>query len=195
MEFEILPLRAIIFQFFFLLIAVILEALVFQRTLELEYRTSVQYSITVNLLSTVLGWVMFFNLQPILPRELETQLISYVFFERFLFNAWVSGITPVLIITSLAMFMGTFFVKLQGLNLLEFLLKYNPHKKEDKPAEVIKEKKTERSRFAKYNAGFQVNSRAYSVLVANACSFSAILFLLFVRLLLHPQQWTIFLGN
>jgi hypothetical protein len=195
MDFEILPLRAIIFQFFFLLIAIILEALVFQRTLELDYKTSAQYSTTVNLLSTVLGWVLFFNIQPLLPRELETQLISYVFFERFLFDAWVTGTTPILVVTSLAMFMGTFFIKLQGLNLLEFLLKYNPGKKADKPAEASTESKAQekpgRQHFSRYDIGFQVNTRAYSVLVANACSFSAILFLLFVRLVLQGGAFSI----
>jgi hypothetical protein len=184
MTFDVLPLRAIVFQILLLLMAIILEAIVFRRLLDLDYKTSTQYSITANLLSTVIGWVIFFNVQSLLPMHLQSQLISYVFFERFLSNTWETTILPALIITSLAIFLGTFLIKLEGLNLLEFLLKFKPGEKKDSATDTAKEG-AGRLRFVKHSIGFRVNSKTYAVLVANACSFSAILFLLLVRLIGH----------
>lgn len=174
---DVLPLRAVLFQFLFLLVAIAIEAIVFYRLLALEHKTCVQYATTINLLSTCLGWIIFFNVQPFLPQDLQAQLVSYIFFERFFYNPWFGSIPPVLVVLSFGIFMGTFLIKLKGLDLLELLLEKTPRK--DKDPEL----KAGRFRGRQNQAiGFQANSRAYAVLVANACSFTAILFLLIVRL-------------
>jgi len=176
---DVLPLRAVVFQFLFLLMAIAIEAVVFYRILNLDYKTSMQYSATVNLLSTVLGWLIFFNVQALLPEALRSQLISYIFFERF-FAMWTVSVAPILVVLSLAMFLGTFLVKLKGLEFLEKILEKTEKEKE---GEVKPDIKPGRFRSRKNQAvGFKVNSRPYAVLLANACSFSAILFLLVVRL-------------
>lgn len=175
---DILPLRAVLFQFIFLLIAISLETLVLYRNLELDYKSSVQYATTINLFSTFIGWLIFFNAQPFLPEGLRAQLISFIFFERFFSNDWFTSVAPLLIVLSLGVFLGTFLVKWQALKLLEFILE----KKRDKRDEPV----VKSSRFrARRNlvSGLRTNSEAYAVFVGNAFSFSAILFLLFVRLI------------
>ena len=176
MFFEILPLRAVVFQALFLLIAIALEAWVFYRTLGLDdYKASMQYAISVNLLSTFIGWLCFFISQPWLPLTWNVQLISFIFFENFHADPFFLNVAPVLVVFALGMFLGTFFIKLKGLDLLERLLE-----KEQKPASLVE---TRSVRFrGRQTPPARSNSRIYAVLVANALSFSVILLLLFLRL-------------
>jgi hypothetical protein len=171
----ILPLRAIVFQFLFVVVAIVVETIALHRILRLDYKVSVQYAITVNLLSTVLGWILFFLLQPLIPEDLRPQVISFVLFDRLSLDFFQSQPIPVIAFGSLGVFIGTFLLKLQGLIGLEFLLEKSP-----KPELV--EEKVGRLMGRKRTIGLQPNSKAYAVFVSNACSFSAILFLLFVRL-------------
>lgn len=175
--FEVLPLRAIVFQCLFLLIAIALEAFVFYRTLSLDYKTSMQYAISVNLLSTFIGWLCFFVGQPLLPITWRVQLISFIFFEHFYADPMLLNVAPVLVFLTLAMFLGTFLIKLKGLDFLDFLLEKNP-----KPEAAIEERSTRFRGRQGQLVGFRANSKIYAVLVANASSFSAILLLLFFRL-------------
>ncbi|PSB30852.1 filament integrity protein FraC [Stenomitos frigidus] len=178
MVFEILPLRAVVFQALFLLIAIALEALVLYRTLSLDYKTSMQYAISVNLLSTFVGWLCFFISQPLLPVTWRMQLISFIFFEHFNTDPLLLNVAPVLVVFTLGMFLGTFLIKLKGLDLLELLLEKN-----QKPTNAIETKPVRFRGRQGPLIGFRSNSRVYAVLVANAVSFSVILLLLFLRLI------------
>jgi hypothetical protein len=174
---EVLPLRAVVFQCLFLLIAIAIEALVFYRTLSLDNKTSMQYAISVNLLSTFIGWLCFFISQPVLPLAWRVQLISFIFFEHFYADPLLLNVAPVLVVFTLGMFLGTFFIKLKGLEFLEMLLD-----RQQKPDSAIEER-TKRLRGRQEQlVGWRSNSKIYAVLVANAASFSAILLLLFLRL-------------
>jgi hypothetical protein len=172
---DVLPLRAIVFQFLFLVVAIAIETVILYRYLEIDYKTSVQYAATVNLLTTFLGWIIFFNVLPLLPQGLRTQLISFIFFEQFFQNNWFVGVFPFIITASLAIFLGTFILKVKGLDLLDYLLGKTPS------APPPAEKPIRFQGRANQVAGFRANSRTYAVFVANAMSFSAILLLLFVR--------------
>lgn len=176
--FEVLPLRAVVFQSLFLLIAIALEAPIFYRTLELDYKDSMQSAISVNLLSTFIGWICFFISQPYLPIEWRVQLISFIFFEQFYADPLLLNVAPVLVVLTLGMFLGTFFIKLQGLELLDRLLE-----RKQQPSAPIGEKPIRFRSKQTQLIGFRSNSRTYAVLVANAASFSAILLLLLLRLL------------
>jgi hypothetical protein len=178
---EILPLRAIAFQSLFLLLAISLEALVLFKLLGLDYKASARYSTSINLFSTVVGWIVFFSIQIFLPADLRIQLISYFFFEHFFPNPWANRVTPILIVTMLGIFIGVFFLEYQGLILLERMLEQR------KPEETQEARKRIRGGYSRLESGitFRQNNQAYAVLVANACSFSVILFLLFIRWLEH----------
>ncbi len=174
----ILPLRAIAFQSLFLLLAISIEALVLFRLLpELDYRASARYSTSINLFSTVVGWLVFFTVQYFLPEGLRLQLISYFFFEHFFPDPLSANVTPILAVTALGIFMGVFFLEYQGLILIERML---GKRKLEGTQEA---KKRIRGSYSPLEPGviFKENNQAYAVLVANACSFSAILFLLFIR--------------
>ncbi len=176
MNFGVLPLRAIAFQALFLLIAIALEAIVYFRRLGFDYKTSVRYAASVNLFSTFIGWLIFFNFQVLLPQPLKEQLISYFFFERFFLNPWASSIAPLLALSGLIVFMSVFFLELQSLELLDFLL--GKIKTEETPSS---REDLRTSRLRRQGTLFKSNDRAYAVLVANAYSFSAILLLLVIR--------------
>lgn len=176
--FEVLPLRAVVFQSLFLLVAIALEALIFYRMLSLDYKTSMQSAISVNLLSTLIGWICFFMGQPFLPLGWRVQLISFIFFEHFYADPLLLNVAPVLVTFTLGMFLGTFFVKLIGLEFLDILLDRN-----EKSNDAIAAKPMRFRGRRSPAVGIRSNSRMYAVLVANATSFSAILFLLFLRLL------------
>jgi hypothetical protein len=174
----ILPLRAIAFQSLFLLLAISIEALVLFRFLfALDYKASVRYATTLNLLSTVVGWLLFLSIQTFLPEYLRVQLISYFFFEHFFPNPWQAGITPAFVVTALGVFIGVFLLEHQALILIEKMLeKYQPE-------DTKETKKRIRGSYSPLEAGliFKRDNQVYAVLVANACSFSAILFLMFIR--------------
>jgi hypothetical protein len=176
MDFGVLPLRAIAFQGLFLLIAIALEAIVYFKQLDFDYKTSVRYAASVNLFSTSIGWLLFFNLQVLLPPPLKDQLISYFFFERFFPNPWAPSIAPLLALSGLIIFLGVFLLELKSLELLDLLLE------KVKPGDTLMSREDSRtSRLRHHGIMFKSNSRAYAVLVANAYSFSVILFLLIIR--------------
>ncbi|MDX2228075.1 MAG: hypothetical protein NW220_00465 [Leptolyngbyaceae cyanobacterium bins.349] len=180
MNFGVLPARAIAFQILFLLVAIALEALVLYRRLPYDYKTSVRYAATINLLSTFVGWVFFFNVQQLLPEDLRIQLISFFFFERFFPNGWAEGMAPLVITTALGIFLGVIVTEYQGLTLLETILET---RKPDAETESIL-KSRDRFKFQRLQEGsvlFKKNDRAYTLLVANSLSFSVILVILLLR--------------
>ena len=181
MSSTLLPLRAIVFQFLFLVVAILLETIALHRIRQLDYKTSVQYAITVNLFTTVLGWILFFNVQPLLPDDLRPQVIGFVLFTQISLVLPQSQTSSMLVLASLGIFVSTFLLKLQGLNVLELLLEKAPkaEKSDEMVGRFMRQKRT---------IGFQPNSKAYAVFVGNAYSFSAILFLLFVRLFVQLQH-------
>ncbi|KAM3089737.1 filament integrity protein FraC [Phormidesmis sp. 146-35] len=168
--FDVLPLRMIIYQLLFLVMAIAVESLVLQRRLGIGRKTSIQYAATVNLLSTVVGWMIFFTVEPWLPENLRSQLISYIFFDS-LTNP------PVLIGLAFVSFISTFLLKLEGINLLELLLGIKKDSEtEAKQAAKFQGQRARRASFA------VVPSRALAVLWANAFSFSAITLIIAIRL-------------
>ncbi len=180
MNFGVLPLRAIAFQILFLLIAIALEALVLYWRLPYGYKTSVRYAATINLLSTFVGWVIFFNVQQVLPEDLRIQLISFFFFERFLGNAWEASMAPLLVTTALGTFLGVIMAEYQALTALEIILE--TRKPQESSDSILRTR--DRFKFRRLEEGgilFKKNDRAYTLLVANSLSFSAVLLVLLFR--------------
>jgi len=97
----VLPLRAVMFQLLFLLIAISVEAFIIQQKMILTRRVSIQYAASLNLLSTILGWLIFFFLHPLLPLDWQKQLINFILFGHF---ATKSGLPLVMIFFDLGLF-------------------------------------------------------------------------------------------
>lgn len=182
-DFGVLPLRAIAFQSLLLLVAIALEAAVLRQRLRLGYQTSMQYAATLNLLATSLGWLMFLTFESFLPADLRTQIISYVLFNRFYGNFWGDKIPVLVVIAGMISFFVTFWVKLQGLNLLLKVLEQEPVAAENKPPKA--ENRLDRYTMARQRQyGDQptgTSPQTLAVLEANAVSFSAILVLLLLQ--------------
>ncbi len=181
-ELGILPLRAIAFQTLLLMLAIVLEAMVLRQQLRLGYRTSMQYAATLNLLATSLGWVAFLALEAVLPLSLRSQVISYVLFNRFYLNGWREVLPVVVVVTAIAAFFVTYWIKLQGLTWLQQLLGQQPIDTNPQPVEINRRQRYEWARQGQRRGqadGQQGSSpRALAVLQANAASFTAILVLL-----------------
>lgn len=176
----VLPLQTILFQTIFLLVAIALEARVLHRRLMLTRRTSMEYATSINLLSTIIGWLVFFIAQDLLPQPLKAQLISYIFFDRLL-DPQPANLTLIIAATGITMFFATFLIKLKGLELLEALLQSAKEQPlSPSPGKTNRLTLSMRLRWAAFRAD---PNRAAIVLLANAYSHSAIFLLLFLRFL------------
>jgi len=180
----VLPLRAILFQVLFLMVAIATEAFVLRWQLGLQRRASMQYAATLNLFSTLIGWLIFFAIVAWLPSlfsgVLEQQLISYILFDKFFVSDWQQSMNTLLVISAVLTFFGTFLVEINGLMLLEFVLgTYKVDQQPESPPDV--------DRLNRYRGPqtFSILSRekAYAVLIANAFSYSTILLILVIRYL------------
>lgn len=172
----ILPLRAVVFQCLLLLVAIALEAIVLRRQLRLGFQPSIRYAASLNLLAVVLGWIVFFSLERLLPGTMRTQIISYVLFGHFYTNSMVGSLGAIVVAVGLIVFFITFWLKAIALRWLTWLLEVpivKPRESSDNP---------NRFRYRRLQAASETASpHLLAVLQANALSFTAILLLLLLR--------------
>ncbi|MGV0028737.1 filament integrity protein FraC [Phormidesmis priestleyi] len=172
--FDVLPLRMVVYQLLFLVLAIAVESLVLQRRLGIDRKKCVQLAAAVNLLSTVVGWMVFFTVEPWLSETLRSQLMSYIFFDSL-------SNPPILVGLAFISFLSTFLLKLEGINLIELL---SGDKKDAEPE--AKQTAKFQGRRAQKESFAIVPSRALAVLWANAFSFSAITLIIAIRLFFEP---------
>ena len=172
----VLPLRGIIFQCLLLLVAIALEAIVLRRRLQLGFQPSIRYAATLNLLSVVLGWIVFLGIEPWLPTALRTQIMSYILFGNFYDNGVAGNLGMAVIITGLITFFLTFWTKATGLELLTLALG-NPIVK------PVDKQNINRYRYRRSLSSEAATAAPHqlAVLRANALSFTAVLGLLLLR--------------
>lgn len=180
MDYEpILPLRAIAFQILFLLVAISMEAGLYRQQLRLGFQKSVQYATVINLASVVAGWITFLVVEPLSPADLKSQIISYVLFNRLLFNGWSARVGFILLIAGLAAFFITYFIKLKG---LEYILRAEGDWPEtDKSQKPSRDQRYLQARQGRSETQHAIARFADTVIQANAISFSIILLLLLLR--------------
>ncbi len=183
MSFSIFPLRAIIFQAMFLLLAIAAESHVFQRNLRFSPRKATQYAATLNLLTTSVGWTLFFSLEPFLSPGLQEQLLNYVLFDR-----WTVDTLSLFVGAGFLIFFANFLIKLLGFSQLELAL-MTPQ--EWAARQETSGRSLDRRRFSSRKAPTaDMPQRASTILAANAFSHTAILLLLLTRIILtgNPLQ-------
>jgi len=175
----VLPLRAILFQLMLLLVTIAIEAVIYHRKLKLSRQTSIEYSTSLNLLSTVLGWVAFFLIQTQLSPSVRIQLISRIFFNSFY---GTFDTLPVLVILfTVSTFGFVYFVELKGLDLLQALLKTSRNDAEASPQSKLPVLTTRLKKALRRTD----TSEVIVVLLANAWSHAVVLIFLFLRSLLQ----------
>lgn len=179
----VLPLQTYLFQSVFLLVAIALEARVFSQRLYLTRRRSIEYATSINLLATVIGWLAFFFLKNLLPQPIRSQIISYIFFDRFL-NPLPQSFYLMLASTGVVIFFSAFLIKLKGLQLLEALLERSPKEQSEPEQESNSPRSRRRQRLShrlEQSVARTDPNQATVVLLANAYSHSAIVLLLVLR--------------
>ncbi|MCU0566910.1 MAG: hypothetical protein MUF49_09965 [Oculatellaceae cyanobacterium Prado106] len=179
---NVIPLRAIFFQIVLLLMAIAIEATVLhnQKQLDIDPRRSVQYASGINLLTTVLGWlVTFFILGAaavIIPEPLRTQiqvaLLSFIFFDQ-----WTLDTLQFLVIVATFTFLISLVVKWLGVIGEDWLMKKAPPPTPEQPVEDHEPvfRKPRRTVIR------GIRPRFNAVFLANAWSYSAILVALLLR--------------
>lgn len=179
-----------LFQSVFLLVAIALEARVFYQRLYLTRRRSIEYATSINLLATVIGWIAFFLLKDLLPQQIRSEIISYIFFDRFL-SPFPESFYLMLASTGVIVFFSAFLIKLKGLQLLEALLERTP-KEQSQPEQISSNQDRNRLKRGLSERLERAVTRtdpnqATVILLANVYSHSAITLLLALRFVqTHP---------
>lgn len=115
MNLTILPLRAIVSECLIILVVIAIESFIFQRRLNFIPKVSVEYATVINLISTCIGWVLFFYVVSMLPNMLEKQMVAYILFGQ------IGTLYPVMILLISISFLISLIIKLLGFNLCEYL--------------------------------------------------------------------------
>lgn len=169
---RIFPLGAILFNFLFLLVAIPLEAYILNTRLKFDKKTSAFYAVSINLFSNVIGWVVFFFIDPVLPPQIKSELINFIFFNRL----QAPNIQTLIILTAFIIFFATFLVKYFLLRIL--LMSLSDFKKPDPQPQQIQQRRNSRRAF---KSKWQNTNVVTTVLIGNALSYSLIAIILFIR--------------
>ncbi|MBW4499501.1 MAG: filament integrity protein fraC [Scytonema hyalinum WJT4-NPBG1] len=169
---RIFPLGAILFNFLFLLVAIPLEAYVLNTRLKFDKKTSAFYAVSINLFSNVIGWIIFFFVDPVLPAQIKSELINFIFFNRL----QAPSIQTLIILTAFIIFFGTFLVKYFLLRILLLLL--SELKKTDPEPQPMQQRRNSRRAL---KSKWQNTNVVTTILIGNALSYSLIAIILFIR--------------
>lgn len=175
----VLPLKAVIFQILFLLVAIALEAMVFRQKLRLGYQKSIRYAAVINILAVVIGWFTFLVVEPLIEPRLQAQVISYVLFDTLINNTLKPQMGWIILVAGLGAFFVTLILKLKGLEVL--MRSVGTWSVPDKPRELSRKERYHRARTGTTAYQKAASQFAIAVLQANALSFSAIFLLLVMR--------------
>jgi len=171
----VLPLRAIAFQLLFLLMAIAIEGTVLHRQLTLVPRLAMQYATMLNLITVVFGWFVFFAIEVLLPVPIRSQLIEFIFFNRWTQETALWGILAGFLTFFLSFLLKTFsFTQLQ-------LALLSPKEREVLQQEGKVPRRPRLGQKKVKKEGSTLSERANTILTANALSYTAILFVLFAR--------------
>ena len=184
MDYEpILPLRMVAFQVLFLLVAIAIESSILRRRLRFGFKTSVQYTLAINLAAIAIGWIVFLVMEPFSPVEIKSQIISYILFDRLSLNNWSVQIGGTICAIGVACFLVTYFIKLKGLELMmraDDVWEIESDSKRSSKR-VPRDERYARARQGKSDAQQAISEFADAVTLANAASFSAIALLMVLR--------------
>ncbi|AFY59150.1 hypothetical protein Riv7116_6834 [Rivularia sp. PCC 7116] len=180
--FRVFPSGVILFDFLFLLVAIPVEAFILNKRLKFDKRTSSFYAISMNVFSNVIGWVIFFILEPnSFFDSYKSQLINFLLYNR-LDGEVYGGI----VLAAFTTFFGTLMVKFLLLRLFIISLS-NPGDKKPEPEPedtILLQRKSRRS----HRKGWQSTSLFTTTLIANSLSYSAITLVVLFRLFARTQS-------
>lgn len=137
MSIVFLPIPLIILQLLTLSISISIEAMFLQQKLRLTRKKSIKFSVSINLLSTIILWFVFFVFQGFAPESEKINLMSIIFFNNFNgLNRW-SHVYPILAIILVMIFALTIVIEFKGLQLLEAFLKSSAEQDDEAEQESV----------------------------------------------------------
>ncbi|MDQ2098195.1 MAG: hypothetical protein QQW96_11155 [Tychonema bourrellyi B0820] len=166
---SVFPFRTVLVQVLILFLAIAIESWFLQKLIKLGPKTSVEYTAILNLCCTCIGWLLFFGIESVLPKDLREQLIDYMILGGG--QDIYSAITAIAVLV-LAI---TFFAKWQGLELIQNVA--TGTKKASKPQFIGPPTLTKRPP----QKTFQVTTIFGAVLIAHTVSNFVILTVLFLQ--------------
>jgi hypothetical protein len=170
---RLLPLGVILFNLLFLLVAIPIEAYVFNIRLKFDKKSSIFYALATNIFSGTLGWVIFFILEPNLPVGLKSELINYIFFNSFS----STNTQATLVLTTFIIFFITFLLKFLLLQLFVLTLSEGGWQK----PEITNTSQRRQWRRAGGGIRLQSTNLVITTLIANSLSYTAITLILLIR--------------
>ncbi|MCC5617550.1 filament integrity protein fraC [Nostoc sp. CHAB 5836] len=169
---SIFPIGGILFHFLFVLISIPIEAYVLHSRLKFDKKTSTFYAISTNLFSSVIGWFVFFVSEPMLPIQVKSELINYMFFNNFK----SPNTQSLIILTAFIIFFTTFLLKFFIVRVLLLSLNETVAKKVEDP------QTSQRRRSRSFiNVKLQSTNLVTTILIANSLSYSMITIILLFR--------------
>ncbi|MGB3262652.1 MAG: filament integrity protein FraC [Microcoleus sp.] len=166
---NVFPFRTVLVQVLIVFLAIAIESWFLQKLLKLGPKTSVEYTAILNLGCTCVGWLVFFGIESVLPKDLREQLIGYILLGGN------PNIYPTITTIAVLLLAITFLVKWQGLAIIENWVLGN--KKASKPQFLGPPTLTRRP----IKKTFQVTTQFGAVLIAHTVSNFVILTVLFLQ--------------
>lgn len=114
---SIIPLKTLFLQSLFVLIQITIESSFLYHFLKLSRKASLEYSIPMNLFSTIMGWLIFLFFVPLAEPNFQIQVMNFILFNKlsdeadFLITIMILTVFTLDLILKLLMFM--FLEKLQ----------------------------------------------------------------------------------
>jgi hypothetical protein len=117
---SIIPFKTVFFQILFLLIQITVEALFFYKFIKISRKSSLEYSIPINLFSNIIGWLIFFVFVPLANSEFQFQLMNFILFNKLPPNPEWLILTFFIVVFALAL-----TLKITTFMLIERISKYS----------------------------------------------------------------------
>ncbi len=175
---NVIILPVIFWQGLFLVIATAWDAFLFHSRLRVKWRTSIEYAISINLLTNVVGWIILFIALPIAPLEAEVEILSYMLFNQ-LFKVSQQGLQEFLLGAFASITLTTTVVKFLIVRSLQALLQNFSQPKNTNP-----DKKRQTMRRKTSQSLLNSSSEFTVILISNLLinlTLSGIIFLRFFR--------------
>jgi hypothetical protein len=175
---NVIILPVVFWQGLFLVIAVAWDAFLFHNRLRVKWRTSIEYAISINLLTNVVGWIVLFVVLPIVPLEAEVEILSYMFFNQ-LFKVSQQGLQEFLLGAFASITLATTVIKFLIVRSLQALLQNF-----SQPKAINPDKKRQTMRRKTSQSLLNSSSEFTVILISNLLinlTLSGIIFLRFLR--------------
>ena len=118
---DVIPLRAILFQGLFILVAIAAESPFYHYFFQFSWQKSVEVSSVINLFAVVFGWLIIFNAIDDLSLSLKQDLIQGIFLTQV-----SSSLRSLLVIICSIMFFALWVAKMAAFISLEIIKEFSP---------------------------------------------------------------------